>query len=103
MSFVIATQISVFSLLHLIELTKVYLKNGSGEKNLYKGIKSELPLTLPLTALSSQPFEGSASYFEEKAKYMDYTDTAQVSFITIRLDNKLLKDVSGNKYTGKEA
>ncbi|HEX6847304.1 MAG TPA: hypothetical protein VF144_10010, partial [Chitinophagaceae bacterium] len=69
------------------EIYIMYFKNGSGEKNLYKTVKSELPLTLPLKALTSQPFEGSASYFEEKAKFVN-----GLKFFTIRLNNKIIKD-----------
>lgn len=79
------------------EIYIMYFKNGSGEKNLYKGIKSELPLTLPLKALTSQPFEGSASYFEEKARFVN-----RLNFFSIRLNNKIIKDTSGSVTTEAE-
>jgi hypothetical protein len=65
---------------------------------LYKGIKSELPITLPLKALTSQPFEGSASYFEEKARFVN-----RLNFFSIRLNNKLIKDTSGATTTEADA
>jgi hypothetical protein len=80
------------------EIYIMYFKNGSGEKNLYKGIKSELPITLPLKALTSQPFEGSASYFEEKARFVN-----RLNFFSIRLNNKLIKDTSGATTTEADA
>jgi len=76
----------------------IYLKNGSGEKNLYKQTKSELPITLPLKALTSQPFEGSASYFEEKARYVN-----GLRFYSIRLNNELIKDKNDNTATEDSA
>jgi hypothetical protein len=83
------------------EIYILYFKNGSGKKNLYKGMKSELPFLLPIKALSSQPFEGSASYFEEKARFVE--DTAfKTSFLSIQLDNQLIKDTSTSFATEKE-
>jgi hypothetical protein len=70
----------------------VYLKNGSGEKNLYKPIKSETPLELPLKALSNQPFAGSESFFEEKARLTDKSSGMQ--FIQLQLDNKFVVDIT---------
>lgn len=53
----------------------LYLKNGGSlDKNLYKSNPSGLSIAQPLLALSKQPFQGSASYFEEKAKLVDLTD-----------------------------
>jgi hypothetical protein len=73
------------------EIYILYFKNGSGKKNLYKKMDSELPLALPVKALTNQPFEGSASYFEEKSKYIaGPADNTQ--FLAIQLDNKIIKD-----------
>ncbi|UYQ95469.1 hypothetical protein MKQ68_10195 [Chitinophaga horti] len=69
----------------------VYLKNGSSEKDLYKPLQSELPLLLPLKALSAQPFEGSASYFEERARYIGGKDPA-VTYIQVALNNRFIVD-----------
>jgi hypothetical protein len=52
----------------------VYLKNGDSEKQLYKPMASQLPVFQPLMALFNQPFEGSASYFEEKARNIGVND-----------------------------
>ena len=76
----------------------LYFKNGSGKKDLYKGMKSELPFALPIKALTSQPFEGSASYFEEKARFMADT-LASTEFLSIQLDNQLIKDTSDKTST----
>ncbi|MFL5745963.1 MAG: hypothetical protein ACJ751_14920 [Niastella sp.] len=67
----------------------MYLKNGSGEKELYKKMESEPVLLQPLHALFSQPFEGSASYFEEKARYVGAVDE-NVVFLPIKLNPKNL-------------
>lgn len=67
----------------------VYLKNGSGDKQLYKKMESEPVLLQPVHALFSQPFEGSASYFEEKARYVGAVDE-NVVFIPIKLNPKSL-------------
>lgn len=70
----------------------LYLKNGSSEKDLYKPLPSKTPLTLPLEALSNQPFQGSQSYFEERTKYVNRTDS-QVQYIEVRLNyHRILKD-----------
>jgi hypothetical protein len=78
----------------------LYFKNGSGIKELYKPVNSELPLALPLKALSSQPFEGSESYFEEKARFTA-DNRAATEFYTIQLDNRLIKDLSDTTATQK--
>lgn len=69
----------------------LYLKNGSGEKRLYKKINSELTLLQPLRALFNQPFEGSASYFEERAKFVGAIDD-NAEFVSVTLKPKLLVD-----------
>jgi hypothetical protein len=69
----------------------LYLKNGSGEKQLYKKMPSEPVLLQPLHALFSQPFEGSASYFEEKARVIGYLDSF-ATFIPINLNPRILVD-----------
>jgi hypothetical protein len=70
----------------------VYLKNGSSEKDLYKPHPSKTPITQPLKALFSQPFEGSASYFEEKTKFVNNKDQL-VQYIEVRLNNsRIVKD-----------
>jgi hypothetical protein len=75
----------------------VYLKNGSSEKDLYKPLPSKTPLTLPLEALSNQPFQGSQSYFEERTKYVNRTDSL-VQYIEVRLDyHRFLSDSANNK------
>jgi hypothetical protein len=73
----------------------LYMKNGSGEKQLYKKMKSESVLLQPLHALFSQPFEGSASYFEEKARVISYLDPS-AKFIPITLNPKILVDSTKN-------
>ena len=77
------------SLLDDCEIYILYFKNGPGEKNLYNHIDSDLPIKLPLKALTSQPFEGSASYFEEKAEVANGK-----RFFSIRLNNEIIKDSS---------
>lgn len=74
----------------------IYLKNGSSEKDLYKPLPSNVPLTLPLKALFSQPFEGSASYFEERTKYVNYKDPL-VQYIEVKLDHRLIVDSTTNR------
>jgi hypothetical protein len=69
----------------------LYLKNGSGEKQLYKKMGSEPVLLQPLHALFSQPFEGSASYFEERARVIGVIDSF-AKFIPISLSPKMLVD-----------
>jgi hypothetical protein len=69
----------------------VYLKNGSEEKNLYKPVDSEPPLTLPLKALSSQPFEGSSSYFEERTRFVGNRDS-HAEYIEVKLNNRFVSD-----------
>jgi hypothetical protein len=69
----------------------LYMKNGSGEKRLYKKINSELTLLQPLRALFNQPFEGSASYFEERAKFVGAIDD-NVEFVSVNLNPKILVD-----------
>jgi hypothetical protein len=69
----------------------MYLKNGSGDKQLYKKMESEPVLLQPLHALFSQPFEGSASYFEEKARVLSFLDN-NATFIPISLNPKILVD-----------
>ena len=76
----------------------LYFKNGGGKKDLYKGMKSELPFSLPIKALTSQPFEGSASYFEEKARFVGDSLTS-TEFLSIQLDNHLIKDTSATTST----
>jgi hypothetical protein len=76
----------------------VYLKNDSQKKQLYKPVNSELPFSLPLKALSSQPFEGSQSYFEEKARFVEDREK-NVEFLTIQLDNELIKELSDSTST----
>jgi len=71
----------------------MYLKNGSGEKQLYKRIKSEPTLLQPLKALFNQPFEGSASYFEEKAKFVSASDR-RAYFIPINLNPEFVLDAN---------
>lgn len=68
----------------------VYLKNGSEEKELYNAQKSEVPLLQPLKALYSQPFQGSASYFEERARFTDRKDSSALQFIEVKLDNRMM-------------
>jgi hypothetical protein len=68
----------------------LYLKNGSGEKQMYRALKSEPSLLQPLYALFNQPFVGSASYFEEKARYIDADGKAV--FIPVTLDPNLIMD-----------
>jgi hypothetical protein len=75
----------------------VYLKNGSSEKDLYKPLKSELPLLLPLKALSAQPFEGSASYFEERARYIGGKDSL-ATYIQVTLNNHFMVDENKSTY-----
>ncbi|RPD42798.1 ABC-2 transporter permease [Chitinophaga barathri] len=70
----------------------VYLKNGSSEKELYKPLSSEIPIVLPLKAFSSQPFQGSASYFEERARYIDSRDSTALNYIVVKLDNQMVID-----------
>jgi hypothetical protein len=77
----------------------VYLKNDSEKKQLYKPVNSELPFALPLKALSSQPFAGSESYFEEKARFVEDRQK-NVEFLSIQLDNQLIKDISDSTTTG---
>lgn len=77
------------TLLGKCEIYILYFKNGGGEKNLYKHTKSDLPIKLPLKALTSQPFEGSASYFEEKARYVN-----GLRFFSIRLNNEIIKNLN---------
>jgi hypothetical protein len=67
----------------------LYLKNGSGQKNLYHQVKSSLPLLQPVSALYNQPFEGSASYFEEKARFLTYIDST-VEFIPVTLNPNVI-------------
>ena len=74
----------------------LYLKNGSAEKDLYKPVPSRIPLTLPFKALFSQPFEGSASYFEERAKYVD-TRNRNVQYIEVKLNHRLFVQDSSIK------
>jgi hypothetical protein len=74
----------------------LYFKNGGGKKDLYKGMKSEPPFALPIKALYSQPFQGSASYFEEKARFIEDT-FANTKFFAIELYDKLIKsDTNSN-------
>jgi hypothetical protein len=77
----------------------VYLKNDSEKKELYKPVNSELPFALPLKALSSQPFAGSESYFEEKARFVEDRQK-NVEFLSIQLDNQLIKEISDSTTTG---
>lgn len=74
----------------------LYLKNGSGEKNLYPSMRSGLPLMQPVSALYNQPFVGSASYFEEKARFLTFIDP-NVEFIPITLNPNVIvnADLSG--------
>ncbi|MET0243926.1 MAG: hypothetical protein ABW174_10675 [Flavitalea sp.] len=74
----------------------VYLKNGAGEKQLYKPRPSEPTALQPLKTLFSQPFEGSASYFEERAKFIGAVDSL-VSFIPVTLNPRFIVD---SRYTG---
>jgi len=76
----------------------LYLKNGSGEKQLYKKMESEPVMLQPLHALFSQPFEGSASYFEEKARVIGYLDSF-AAFIPINLNPKILVDTTKTSET----
>jgi hypothetical protein len=76
----------------------VYLKNDSEKKELYKPVNSELPFALPLKALSSQPFAGSESYFEEKARFVEDRQK-NVEFLSIQLDNQLIKEISDSTTT----
>ncbi|WP_205508895.1 hypothetical protein [Longitalea arenae] len=71
----------------------LYLKNGSGDKQLYKELESESVLLQPLNALFNQPFEGSASYFEERARVLSAIDD-NTEFIPIKLNPKKLVDTS---------
>jgi hypothetical protein len=71
----------------------LYLKNGSGEKQLYKEMESESVLLQPLNALFNQPFEGSASYFEERARVLSAIDD-NAEFIPIKLNPKKLVDTT---------
>lgn len=71
----------------------LYFKNGSSEKELYKKIGSEPTFLQPLTALISQPFAGSASYFEEKAKFVSAVDS-QTLFVSVNLKPKVLVNAS---------
>ncbi|WP_119080666.1 hypothetical protein [Chitinophaga alhagiae] len=80
----------------------VYLKNGSGEKHLYKSLSSEVPLVLPLKALSAQPFQGSASYFEERARFVDRRDPL-VSYIEVGLNNRLVVDENTSAYADPDS
>lgn len=73
------------------EIYIVYLKNSSGEKNLYRPVKSGLPFELPLEALTNQPFEGSESFFEERARLTADT-VGTMQFIQLQLDNKFVVD-----------
>ncbi|MCX6317704.1 MAG: hypothetical protein NTW29_10455 [Bacteroidetes bacterium] len=76
----------------------LYLKNGSEDKRLYQPKKPSLGITQPFSALLGQPFNGSASYFEEKARYIGDTSAQKAVsklrtfFIKIPLDNKIPKD-----------
>jgi len=69
----------------------MYLKNGSGEKSLYKQMKSEITILQPLNALFNQPFAGSASYFEERAKFISVSDT-NAFFINVDLKSSFIAD-----------
>lgn len=80
----------------------VYLKNGSGEKHLYKSMASEVPLVLPLKALSAQPFQGSASYFEERARFVDRRDKL-VSYIEVALNNRFVMDENTSAYADPDS
>lgn len=73
----------------------VYLKNSPGGKNLYEPLPSEPPFELPLKALSNQPFTGSESFFEERARLMD---TTGLQFIQLQLDNKFVADSMEKSY-----
>lgn len=68
----------------------LYLKNGSAEKQLYKALRSEATFFQPLRALFNQPFEGSASYFEEKAKCISDIDSNCVAFVPVYLESKVV-------------
>jgi len=83
------------------EIYIIYLKNGSGTKDLYKSFSPEIPLAIPIKALSSQPFEGSASYFEERARFIvDTLDTlSNTKFISLQLDNKIIKELNDSTVT----
>ncbi len=71
----------------------MYLKNGSGEKKLYKKMNSELTILQPLNALFNQPFAGSASYFEERAKFISTSDPDAV-FLNVNLKPNYIVDAS---------
>ena len=76
---------------HKYHIYIVYLKNGSGEKDLYKPVESSITILQPLNAVFNQPFEGSASYFEEKARNIGVRDS-NAKFIAVSLSSKLIVD-----------
>ncbi|MEI6946892.1 hypothetical protein V9K67_06775 [Paraflavisolibacter sp. H34] len=75
------------------EIFILYLKNGSSVKELYKPLPSEAPITLPFKALYSQPFQGSTSYFEERARYVGRKDPS-VQYIEVQLDHRQLVETA---------
>ncbi len=79
----------------------VYLKNGSDVKDLYVPKKATLGITQPVSALVGQPFNGSASYFEEKAKYIGDTSN-KTWFLKVPLGNKISFDSTAFASTAHE-
>jgi len=69
----------------------MYLKNNEDKKNLYAPTGPSLGILQPINALMGQPFNGSASYFEEKAKYIGDT-AAKTIFVKVPLSNRIFED-----------
>lgn len=67
----------------------VYLKNSGDQKDLYASKESSIPLIGPLMAFANQPFQGSASYFEEQAKYIDRIDS-MAQYLEVRLNHQFV-------------
>ncbi|SHN38532.1 hypothetical protein [Chitinophaga sp. CF418] len=81
---------------HAYVIYIVYLKNSPSQKQLYDSRKSETPLVGPLQAFANQPFQGSASYFEEQARFLSRIDE-KVKFIEVGLDHQWVIDADSTK------